>query len=65
VEVHPLAVVLAVAAGGFLAGIPGVLFAVPVVAYLNVFISYLARSEWLGDPEAAKWSVAQVGSVRT
>ncbi len=55
VKVHPLAVVLAVSAGGFLAGIPGVLFAVPVVAYLNVVISYLARSEWVGDPEAARW----------
>ena len=55
VKVHPLAVVLAVSAGGFLAGIPGVLFAVPIVAYLNVFISYLARSEWVGDPEAARW----------
>ena len=55
VKVHPLAVVLAVSAGGFLAGIPGVLFAVPIVAYLNVFITYLARSEWVGDPEAARW----------
>ena len=30
VKVHPLAVVLAVAAGSLLAGIPGALFAVPV-----------------------------------
>ena len=29
VKVHPLAVVIAVATGGFLAGIPGALFAVP------------------------------------
>jgi predicted PurR-regulated permease PerM len=55
VRVHPLAVVLAVAAGGFLAGIPGVLFAVPIVAYLNVFIGYLARREWLGDPGVTSW----------
>ena len=61
VKVHPLAVVLAVAGGGFLAGIPGVLFAVPVVAYLNVFIGYLARSEWVGDPEVARWLKPQVG----
>lgn len=32
VKVHPLAVVFAVAAVGFLAGIPGALFAVPVIA---------------------------------
>ena len=32
VKVHPVAVVFAVAAGSFLAGIPGALFAVPVVA---------------------------------
>lgn len=61
VKVHPLAVVLAVSAGGFLAGIPGVLFAVPVVAYLNVFIGYLARSEWVGDPEAARWLTPKAG----
>jgi predicted PurR-regulated permease PerM len=46
VKVHPVAVVFAVAAGGFLAGIPGALFAVPVVATLNVMINYVARSEW-------------------
>ena len=32
VKVHPLAVVFAVAAGGFIAGIPGALFAVPFIA---------------------------------
>jgi predicted PurR-regulated permease PerM len=43
VSVHPLAVVFAVAAGSFLAGIPGALFAVPVVAVVNVMVSYIAR----------------------
>ena len=61
VRVHPLAVVLAVAAGGFLAGIPGVLFAVPVVAYLNVFVSYLARREWVSDPAITPWLQPKVG----
>ena len=61
VRVHPLAVVLAVAVGGFVAGIPGVLFAVPVVAYLNVFISYLARSEWVGDPSVVRWLSPRAG----
>jgi len=46
VKVHPLAVVFAVAAGGFLAGITGALFAVPVVATLNVVVNYIARGEW-------------------
>lgn len=50
VKVHPLAVVIAVAAGGFLAGIPGALFAVPVVATLNAIIVYIARGEWRTNP---------------
>ena len=61
VKIHPLAVVLAVSAGGFLAGIPGVLFAVPVVAYLNVFISYLANKEWVSDPAVTKYLTPKVG----
>jgi predicted PurR-regulated permease PerM len=51
VKVHPLAVVFAVAAGGFLAGIPGALFAVPVVAAVNVMINYIARGEWRTTPD--------------
>jgi predicted PurR-regulated permease PerM len=46
VRVHPVAVVLAVAAGGLLAGIPGTLFAVPVVAFVNVFVRYVASGQW-------------------
>lgn len=52
VKVHPLAVVFAVAAGGFLAGIAGALFAVPVIATLNVVINYIARGEWKEQPGA-------------
>jgi predicted PurR-regulated permease PerM len=48
VKVHPLAVVFAVAAGTFVAGIPGALFAVPLVATVNVMIQYLARGDWRG-----------------
>ena len=51
-RIHPLAVVLSIAAGGYLAGIAGVLFAVPVVAFTNVAIKYLAAGDWRGDPEA-------------
>ncbi|MEO9104437.1 MAG: AI-2E family transporter, partial [Terrimesophilobacter sp.] len=50
VKVHPLAVVFAVAAGGFLAGIAGALFAVPVVATLNVIVHYIAKGEWREHP---------------
>ncbi|MET0989330.1 MAG: AI-2E family transporter [Glaciihabitans sp.] len=46
VKVHPLAVVFAVAAGSFIAGIPGALFAVPIIAVLNVMVSYVASGKW-------------------
>lgn len=46
VRVHPLAVVFSVAAGGFLAGIPGALFAVPVIATINVMVNYIASGAW-------------------
>ncbi|ARC56218.1 AI-2 transport protein TqsA [Frondihabitans sp. 762G35] len=41
VKVHPLAVVFAVAGGAYLAGIAGALFAVPVVATLNVMVTFV------------------------
>ena len=53
VRVHPLAVVLAVATGGLLAGIPGTLFAVPVVAFVNVFVRYTASGRWRQEPSAS------------
>ncbi|WP_223691040.1 AI-2E family transporter [Leifsonia poae] len=46
VKVHPLAVVLAVAAGSLLAGIPGALFAVPFAAVLNVMVHYVSSGVW-------------------
>lgn len=49
VKVHPLGVVVAVATGSLLAGIPGALFAVPVAAVLNVMIAYVASGEWKDD----------------
>lgn len=51
VRVHPLAVVLAVTAGGLLAGIPGTLFAVPIIAFLNVVVRYIARGQWRTTPQ--------------
>ena len=50
VKIHPLAVVIAVAAGGFIAGIPGALFAVPLVAVANVMINYIAAGTWRTNP---------------
>ncbi|WP_326598783.1 AI-2E family transporter [Streptomyces sp. NBC_01803] len=41
VRVHPLAVVLGVAAGSMLAGIPGAIMAVPLIAVTNTVVGYL------------------------
>ena len=46
VKVHPLAVVLVVAGGTLLAGIPGALFAVPVAAVINVMAKYISSGAW-------------------
>jgi predicted PurR-regulated permease PerM len=46
VKVHPLAVVLVVAGGTLLAGIPGALFAVPIAAVINVMVRYVASGVW-------------------
>lgn len=53
VKVHPLAVVLAVAAGSLVAGIPGALFAVPIAAVLNVMTNYISRGTWRAGLPAA------------
>ena len=52
VSIHPLAVVLAIAAGGVLAGIVGALLAVPIVAFLNSAVRVLAASEPEAEVEA-------------
>jgi predicted PurR-regulated permease PerM len=46
VKLHPLAIVFVVAAGAFVGHIPGALFAVPLVAVVNVMILYLVRGSW-------------------
>ncbi|MDH6236061.1 AI-2E family transporter [Cryobacterium sp. CG_9.6] len=60
VKVHPLGVVLVVAAGALLAGIPGALFAVPIAAVINVMTSYLAGGSWR---EGADLTQATTGST--
>jgi len=46
VKVHPLAVVLVVAGGAMIAGIPGALFAVPLAAFVNVVAVYIGERAW-------------------
>ena len=46
VKVHPLAVVLVVAGGAMIAGIPGALFAVPLAAFVNVVVVYIGARTW-------------------
>ncbi|MBN9606369.1 MAG: AI-2E family transporter [Actinomycetales bacterium] len=53
VRVHPLAIVLSVAAGGFVAGIAGTLFAVPLAVVLSRMIGYLVRQDWRHGDAAA------------
>ena len=52
VHIHPLAVVLAVAAGTTIYGIVGALIAVPLVAFLNAFMR--ALREWRQDAAAGR-----------
>ncbi|GAB2533927.1 AI-2E family transporter [Brachybacterium huguangmaarense] len=42
VALHPLAVFLGVAVGTMVAGIPGALFAIPLIAFANAMVLYLA-----------------------
>ena len=49
VSVHPLAVILAIAAGVIVAGIAGALIAVPLVAALNAVVQHLAANTAPGD----------------
>lgn len=54
VSVHPLGVILAIAAGVLVAGIPGALVAVPLAAALNAVVQHLAAYTEIGDdPEEA------------
>ena len=54
VKVHPLAVVLVVAGGAMIGGIPGALFAVPLAAFVNVVAVYLSTHAWRdGDATVA------------
>lgn len=58
VAVHPLAVVLAIAAGTVLAGIIGALLAVPLVAFLNSAVRVLVADDPAAEEKALE---AEVG----
>ena len=54
VSVHPLGVIIAIALGVIVAGIPGALIAVPLAASLNAVVQHLANFTEVGeDPEEA------------
>jgi predicted PurR-regulated permease PerM len=59
-SIHPLAVVLAIAGGGVLAGIVGALLAVPTVAFLNSAVRVLLAREPAAEEAALE---AQSGPV--
>jgi predicted PurR-regulated permease PerM len=60
VRIHPLAVVLAIGAGGVIAGIGGAVIAVPVVAVVNSVGAYFAghvRANNPGEPDTGAGAV--------
>ena len=58
VALHPVAVILTVAAGSYLAGIPGALFSVPILAVANSAIRYIAGRTWEHEQVLAAPGVA-------
>ncbi|MFV0320726.1 MAG: AI-2E family transporter [Microbacterium sp.] len=69
VKVHPLAVVLVVAGGAMIAGIPGALFAVPLAAFVNVVAVYLSARGWEAGAKPVDadliWSTVPTGRKKT
>ena len=54
VALHPVAVVLSVAAGSYLVGIPGALFAVPTLAVANSAVRFISSRSWETDRALAR-----------
>ena len=66
VKVHPLAVVLVVAGGSMVGGIPGALFAVPLAAFVNVAAVTVSTGAWrTGDKPNADLIWSTVPRERT
>ncbi|MCF4006820.1 AI-2E family transporter [Corynebacterium uropygiale] len=62
VRIHPLAVIVVVAVGTYLAGLPGALFAVPLTAMIN---SSVRRARALSREEEAAETTADVSAPPT
>lgn len=62
VQLHPAAVILALLAGGTLAGFIGLLLAVPVAAVLKIICGHLWRVHILGQPYASAPDLADAGA---
>ena len=67
VRLHPLAIIIAIAAGVVVAGIVGALIAVPLAACLNGVVRHLAEEakEFRAEPEDPPRSAGRPRSVRT
>jgi predicted PurR-regulated permease PerM len=63
VKLHPAAVILALVAGGTLAGFAGLLLAVPTAAVLKILASHLWRVHVLGEPLEA-WDAEMEAAAR-
>jgi putative heme transporter len=62
VDIHPLAVVLAVIAGTTLKGIPGALIAVPLVAFVNTSVKALNSGPPTAEPTAEPVALTKDGT---
>jgi hypothetical protein len=65
VALHPVAVILSVAAGSYLAGIPGALFSVPILAVVNSAVRYIAARTWEYEQVPVAPAVAGMPADRT
>lgn len=65
VRVHPLGVVLGVAAGGIIGGIGGAVVAVPLIAVTNTVIAHLRRRNEAGQAVFTAMEAAREAAERT
>lgn len=67
VKLHPSVIILSLMVGGSIAGLLGVLLAVPIVAVMKVLASHYWRTRMLGEPwrEAAEAIVEEPEITRT
>ncbi|CAN5665151.1 AI-2E family transporter [soil metagenome] len=66
VKLHPAAVMMALLAGGTIAGFFGLLVAVPIAAVLKILVGHLWRTYVLEEPievRAAEWRAADVATT--